>query len=97
VMNWLLKNWRAIGFAEGVSFLVLLAIAMPLKYWAGMPLMVTIVGGLHGGLWIAYVLAIWLAKNALKWSNGKLLGGFAASILPFGPFVFDSWVRANNE
>lgn len=48
-------NWfRKIAFAEGVSFLVLLLIAMPLKYFADMPIAVTIVGGLHGLLFVAF-------------------------------------------
>lgn len=43
---------RTMGFIEGMSLLILLFIAMPLKYWAGLPLAVTIVGSVHGGLFI---------------------------------------------
>jgi integral membrane protein len=54
-------NWfRKIAFAEGVSFLVLLLIAMPLKYFANLPIAVTIVGGLHGFLFVAFVAIAWL-------------------------------------
>lgn len=79
---------RRVAFAEGVSFLVLLGIAMPLKYVGGMPLAVSICGSLHG------VLFLWLM--ALVWQTGKV--GWTgrqkglivlASLLPFGPFVVD--------
>ncbi len=57
-------NWfRKIAFAEGVSFLVLLLIAMPLKYMADLPITVTIVGGLHGILFVAFVVLACQVKN----------------------------------
>lgn len=49
---------RTMGFIEGMSLLILLFIAMPLKYWAGLPLAVTIVGSVHGGLFILYLLVL---------------------------------------
>src|SRR5438552_3773981 len=55
VLKTILRRLRLVGYTEGVSFLVLLGIAMPLKYFAGMPLAVTIVGAIHGLLWILYV------------------------------------------
>ncbi|HJZ94324.1 MAG TPA: DUF3817 domain-containing protein, partial [Gemmataceae bacterium] len=76
---------RWVGYAEGTSFLVLLGIAMPLKHWANYPLAVTIVGSLHGGLWILYMLAAARAAVAEKWRAGRLAGAFIASVLPFGP------------
>ena len=78
---------------EGVSFLVLLGIAMPLKYAAGLPQMVLVVGWAHGVLWMLYVLAALRASVAYRWSFGTLLLAGVASMLPFGPFVFDRWVR----
>jgi integral membrane protein len=52
-------NWfRKIAFAEGISFLVLIFIAMPLKYLASLPVAVTIVGGLHGLLFIGFMIMI---------------------------------------
>ena len=75
--------------AEGLSFLLLLGVAMPLKYLAGMPLMVRIVGSIHGGLFVLYVLAAFRAAHADKWSFRQLLIALVASVLPFGPFVID--------
>ncbi|MFD0587154.1 DUF3817 domain-containing protein [Paenibacillus sp. GCM10027627] len=80
---------RFIGFYEGLSFLVLLLIAMPLKYWADIPQAVAVVGALHGLLFILYILAavhVWIAK---RWSLLKFLAVCAASVLPFGPFILD--------
>lgn len=79
-------HWfRRIAIAEGISFLVLLLIAMPLKYFAGFPLAVTIVGGLHGILFVAFIVLAWEVKKDLLWF-GK---AFLASILPFGTIVMD--------
>lgn len=83
-------SWfRKIALAEGVSFLVLLFVAMPLKYFAGMPLAVTIVGGLHGVLFVAFVILAREVKSDYK-KDWKWLGkAMLASILPFGTFVAD--------
>jgi integral membrane protein len=88
-----LGRLRLVGFAEGTSFLILLGIAMPLKYFAGMPNPVRVVGMSHGILWILYVAAIFQARVSLKWPTAKVFRGLAASVLPFGPFVFDAWLR----
>ena len=93
VLKTILGRLRVVGFCEGASFLALLGIAMPLKYFGGMPLAVTVVGTIHGVLWIAYVALIWQARTALKWTSARVWGGLAASVLPFGPFVFDAWLR----
>jgi integral membrane protein len=93
VFNDASRTLRWVGYAEGISFLVLLGIAMPLKYWAGYPLMVTVIGSIHGGLWILYLLAAGWAARVQKWGIGTMIGAFAASVLPFGPFVFDAWLR----
>lgn len=84
-------NWfRKIAFAEGVSFLVLLLIAMPLKYFAGMPMAVTVVGGLHGLLFVAFVVMAWEAKREYKKDWGWMVKSFIASIVPFGTFWMDN-------
>lgn len=81
--------FRKIAFAEGVSFLVLLLIAMPLKYMANYPIAVTITGGLHGLLFIAFLVMAWEVKSEYKRDWGWLGKAFLASILPFGTFVMD--------
>lgn len=83
-------DWfRKIALAEGVSFLVLLLIAMPLKYMAGWPKGVTIIGGIHGLLFIAFIVLAWEVKKEYKKDWPWLIKSFIASILPFGTFVMD--------
>jgi integral membrane protein len=80
---------RRVGKIEGISFLVLVFIAMPLKYSAGQPLGVKIVGWLHGVLfvWFCWVLAVAFFRGGLSFGLATL--AFIASLLPFGPFVID--------
>lgn len=88
-----LGRLRLIGYCEGVSFLALLGIAMPLKYAAGMPEAVLIAGWIHGLLFILYIVAAVQAASVHRWPQKRLAGAMAAALLPFGPFVFDWWLR----
>jgi len=83
-------SWfRKIAFAEGVSFLVLLLIAMPLKYMANIPIAVTIVGGLHGLLFVGFIILAYVVKEEYKKNFGWMAKAFLASIIPFGTFYMD--------
>jgi len=80
---------RILGNIEGISYLLLLGIAMPMKYFFGFPMAVKIVGMAHGVLFIAYCLLLALQMKANKWN---LLFGiylFVATLIPFGTFVTD--------
>ena len=56
-----MKNWIAfVGYLEGFSFLTLMFYAMPMKYFAGEPEMVSLFGGLHGGLFVAYIFLLFI-------------------------------------
>jgi len=81
------------GIAEGLSFLILLGIAMPLKYLAGQPQAVRIVGSLHGLLFVIYALMVLLAAHNHKWSLKLIALGLLAAFLPFGPFWFNARLR----
>jgi integral membrane protein len=83
-----------IGRAEAVSFLVLLGVAMPLKYAAGMPLAVRIVGLAHGLLFLLFVMTLIRVTGEERWPRRLAILGFVASFLPFGPFWFERrWQR----
>lgn len=84
-----LEQLRRVGKLEATSFLVLLGIAMPLKYLADMPLAVKVVGWAHGVLFIWFVVALWRAKQRASLSTLHALMIFIAALLPFGPFVID--------
>jgi len=84
-----LKKLRVISIVEGISTLVLFGIAMPLKYMAGMPMAVRIVGSLHGFLFVGLCVMLMIAINRIPISKALALAGMFAAVVPFGPFVFD--------
>lgn len=92
-----IERLRQVGKIEGVSFLVLLSGAMPLKYVAHMPLAVTIVGWVHGMLFIGFCLALARAKVAGGLSSRLAALAFVAALLPFGPFLIDGRLRRATE
>ena len=89
-----LRQLRLVAFLEGLSFVVLLFIAVPLKHLAAMPLPVRVVGSLHGVLFIAFLVTLVRAANACGWPLRQTAMGLLASLLPFGTFVFDRVLRA---
>ena len=85
-----LGRLRIVGFWEGISFLLLLGVAMPLKYLADWPMGVKVVGMAHGILFVLYVVAALQAALDYHW-NWKRTGlVLVASLLPAGPFVVDA-------
>ncbi len=92
-----LGRLRIVSYAEGASFLILLCIAMPLKYLAGMPQMVRVVGMAHGLLFVLYILQVIQAKIEYDWSMKTMILGIIASVLPFGPFVADAKLFRNAD
>lgn len=83
------KGFKLISTLEAISFLILLLIAMPLKYIWDMPKSVEIVGMAHGVLFVLYVLgAIWM-YNKLNWSIKMLFIAILCSVLPLGPFYIE--------
>jgi integral membrane protein len=84
---------RLIGLIEGISFLVLLFVAMPLKYAAGIPEAVKYVGWAHGVLFVLFILALLQASAETDWSLRKMAGAFIASVVPFGTFVLDRQLK----
>ncbi len=85
---------RLLALLEGISFLVLLGLAMPLKYYYDKPEMVKIVGMAHGVLFVLYTINLLIVHLQFKWSFFKTLGAFIASFIPFGTFYADKkWFR----
>ena len=87
-----LSRLRVTGLLEGASFLLLLFVAMPLKYFAGQPLAVRYVGMAHGVLFLLYLLAVVPVALDHRWSWKTTALAMLASLLPGGPFVFDAKV-----
>jgi integral membrane protein len=88
-----IRYLRAIALAEGVSFLLLLGIAMPLKYVWGQPIAVLIAGSVHGGLFLAFCHALAQTAGAARWPRRRVAGVFAAALVPFAPFAIDRRLR----
>jgi integral membrane protein len=88
-----LQHLRLVALLEGTSFLVLLFIAMPLKYLAGLPLAVRIVGSVHGGLFLIFLAVLYRAGTDRRWPYRRWLTAFVSSIVPFGTFIFDRSLR----
>lgn len=88
-----IKTLRWVGFLEGISFLLLLFIAMPMKYMFDNPVLVKYVGMGHGVLFIAFLVVLFVVCEKQKWSLKMFILGLIASILPFGPFVFDAKLK----
>jgi|TARA_B110000259_G_scaffold28863_2_gene30862 integral membrane protein len=83
------KAFRLISFLEGVSYLLLLFIAVPIKYFQGNELYVKILGMPHGILFIGYILLLILIQKKMKWNLKTTLVISLASIIPFGTFYVD--------
>lgn len=92
----MLNIFKKTAFWEGISLLVLLFIAMPLKYMLDMPLMVKYVGMAHGILFIAYILLALFLSNKFKWPSSKLALVCFASIVPFGTFYMEKKYFSNS-
>jgi integral membrane protein len=92
ILNSSIGRLRVIAFLEGISFLVLTGIAMPLKYIGGMPFAVRIAGMVHGVLFILFIFSLIDVKINQRWSLAKSGLAFLASLLPFGTFVLDARV-----
>jgi integral membrane protein len=92
-----LRQLRVVAFLEGLSFVLLLFVAMPLKYYAGLPLAVRIVGSVHGLLFVAFCWALLRAAIACEWSLRRSSLAFISSLVPFGTFVFDRSLKREIE
>ena len=88
-------RFRIVAFWEGISFLLLLFVAMPLKYGFGVDLAVRVVGMAHGLLFIAYVVTLGQAWSRLGTRLGCI--AFVASFIPAGTFWLDARLRGDDE
>ena len=89
-----LGRLRVVGFLEGVSFLILLGVAMPLKYLWHEPLAVRVVGMAHGVLFLAYLAATVQVMLELGWNLKRTALVAAASLVPCGTFYAEvKWLR----
>ena len=84
-----LKQFRMAGYIEGWSFIILLFVAMPLKYMMGIAIATKIVGMTHGFLFIWFLLALGSATAEQKQNSKFVFTSIIASLIPFGTFFLD--------
>jgi len=92
-----LNKLRHLGIVEGFSTLILFGIAMPLKYMADMPTAVSIVGSLHGFLFVALCVMFAVAVKRVPIPQKLAVWGVLGAVVPFGPFVVDRWLKKYEE
>lgn len=85
----MISLFRIIAFLEGLSYLGLLFIAVPIKYLADDPQYVKMLGMPHGIFFMAYLILVFLVKEELKWTSKQFRFVLLASIIPFATFIVD--------
>jgi integral membrane protein len=84
---------RWMATVEGFSFLALLFIAMPLKYVAGIPEVVSVIGWIHGVLFVYFCFLLERAWSFAGWSIRIPIESFISSLIPFGTFWYDKKLK----
>jgi integral membrane protein len=92
-----LGRLRIISLIEGTSFLLLLGFAMPLKYGAGRPEAVQVIGAAHGLLWIMMLVSVGEVWYRRRWPIVRVLAAVMASVLPGGPFVLERSLKREQQ
>ncbi len=87
------KKFRIASFVEGLSYLALLFIAMPIKYLGGNPIPVKIVGMTHGLLFFLFIYFLYIAASEHKWSKKFSFLAFVSSLIPFGMIFLDKHLK----
>lgn len=85
----MIKAFRLIAILEGISYLLLFGVGMPLKYMAGIKAPNIYIGNAHGVLFIAYAILAFFVCRHLKWGIKRYAILFIASLLPFGTFYIE--------
>ena len=88
--------FRLISYLEGISYLLILFVTMPLKYLFASPDPNKVIGMAHGVLFLLYIVMAFLVKSEKKWNAKTLIIVLACSIIPFGTFWMDKKYLSKN-
>ncbi|MGD6832670.1 DUF3817 domain-containing protein [Sutcliffiella halmapala] len=88
-----IDRFRVMGLIEGGSLLLLMFIAMPIKYGLDIPEVVSVVGAIHGFLFITYLFVIAYVTYKVRWSFKWIMGAVIAAFIPFGNIILDSYLK----
>lgn len=97
MFNNALNRFRMISATEGLSFLILLFVAMPIKYIGENPYPVKVFGMIHGVLFIIFMLSLFETKIKENWNIGLMFQLFVLSLIPFGAFLIDRKVKTQKN
>lgn len=89
----IIKFFARIAVMEAISYMLLLGIAMPLKYFFQMPVAVTVVGWVHGVFFMLYMVVLIMCWREFNWSLGRAVYYFIASLLPIVPFYIERQLK----
>ena len=93
-----MRTWFVrVGWIEGLSLLALFGYAMPMKYLAGDPFPVRVIGSAHGALFLAYIALAFILYDREKWSAKVLISAWILSSVPFGTWIFEKKVMPSPE
>ena len=85
----MIKLFRITSYLEGISYLLLLFVAVPLKYFGDNDILVKTLGMPHGLLFLSYVLLAFFIRPIFNWNNKDFIFILIASVIPFGTFYMD--------
>lgn len=85
----MLKTFKIVALLEGVSFIIMMLIGMPLKYMGGNDIIIKYLGMPHGLLFVGYVILAFLLQSQMKWSTKDMAIIVICSLIPFGTFWMD--------
>ncbi|PQA91167.1 hypothetical protein B0A69_18095 [Chryseobacterium shigense] len=89
----MINIYRKTALIEGFSYLILLFIAMPLKYFLNIPEGVKYFGWIHGVLFLVFMVALVAAAIQYRWSFKRIMLYLIASVLPFVPLILDKGLK----
>jgi integral membrane protein len=92
-MNKAVHFLRITALVEAVSYMLLVGIAMPLKYIWHQPMAVKVLGMIHGILFVLFCLALARAAFSAHWPLARTILVFLSSLIPFGPFLLDGLMK----
>ncbi|MDX1342538.1 MAG: DUF3817 domain-containing protein [Reinekea sp.] len=92
VVLFMIRLLARVGYVEGLSYLLLLIVALPMKYWFGLPQVMQVVLVVHVVLFSSYCVCLLLAAFRSVIPVWAMIFGCIGAMMPFGPFVFDQIV-----
>lgn len=88
-----LGRFRLVSLLEGLSYVVLIAVAMPMKYFASNTTAVPLVGRIHGGLFVLFCIVLASTASARGWTRKQSAIAFIAALVPLGAFWLEHQIR----